>query len=232
MPIEKIKDSQNKLIQIKTSLRGFEVLNNRYLNKACAFSPSERKALKLESLLPDSYETLEQQIRRVYSQYLTLDNALDKNNFLNLLHQTNCVLFYALVKKHLIEMLPIIYTPTVGDVVQNFSHEFYQPQGLYLSFQHRKQAIKNLANIGKQQDIELIVLTDGEVVLGIGDQGVGGIEICRAKLMIYTLCAGVNPQKVLPIQVDVGTDNPKLLDDPMYRGWRNPSSWARVRSVH
>lgn len=215
-------DTTTKAKEIKTSLRGYEVLKNRHLNKAGAFSKTERQELGLMGLLPDTYETLDQQMRRVYTQYLLLQNSLAKNHFLNLLHQTNSVLFFALVKKHFIEMLPIIYTPTVGDVVQNFSHEFYNPEGIYLSHNTKKDINKRLRDVKKTRDVELIVITDGEGVLGIGDQGIGGIEICRAKLMIYTLCAGIDPNKVLPIQIDVGTDNQTLLEDPMYRGWRNP----------
>lgn len=215
-----MRNDQGETTHIETSLTGPNLLNNPKLNKGCAFSQSEREQFGLEGLLPHQVETLEQQTARMYVQYHEHHTNLGKNIYLNVLHDYNETLFYKLVSQHLEEMLPVIYTPTVGEAVQRFSLEHRKAKGLYISYTDRDQIEKILDN-RLPPEIDLTVVTDGEAVLGIGDQGIGGINISIAKLMVYTLCGGISPHRVLPIQLDVGTNNPHLLSDPMYLGWRH-----------
>lgn len=205
---------------IETSITGKLLLTTPQLNKGTAFSNEERHLFGLTGKLPLQVESLEEQVDRVYQQYSAYDTFLKKNIFLNNLHDKNQVLFYRLVSKHLSEMMPVIYTPIVGTAVKQFSREFRQPRGLYLSYPDRNRIGEILDN-RSNPEIDLIVVTDGEGVLGIGDQGIGGIDIPVAKLMVYTLCGGINPLRTLPIQLDVGTNNQELLDDPLYLGWRH-----------
>ncbi|MGE3920168.1 MAG: NAD-dependent malic enzyme [Gammaproteobacteria bacterium] len=215
-----VTDKDNNIVAVNTNLRGVNVLSNPRINKSSAFTEQERIELGLLGKLPLRVETLEEQVERLYMQYQKKNTNLQKNIYLNTIHDTNQTLFYQLVSKHLLEMLPIIYTPTVGEAVEEFSHEFRRPRGLYLSYPERDRLSEILANFSGF-DIDLIVMTDGEGVLGIGDQGVGGMDIPIAKLMLYVICGGINPNRVLPIQLDVGTNNKALLDDPMYLGWRH-----------
>lgn len=205
---------------IETSLTGSDLLNTPKLNKGCAFTQAERDMFGLTGLLPHQIETLEQQAARMYVQYQEHHTNLGKNIYLNVLHDYNETLFYKLVSEHLEEMLPIVYTPTVGEAVQRFSMEHRKAKGLYISYPDCHQIEKMLDN-RLPNEVDMSVITDGEAVLGIGDQGIGGINISIAKLMVYTLCGGINPNRVLPIQLDVGTNNPHLLNDPMYLGWRH-----------
>lgn len=205
---------------IETCLTGNNLLSNPKLNKGCAFTLDEREAFQLNGLLPRQVETLEQQVARMYVQYHEHHTSLGKNIYLNVLHDYNETLFYKLVSEHLEEMLPIIYTPTVGEAVQRFSLEHRQPKGLYINYCDRDK-IDSILDNRLPPEVDLTVVTDGEAVLGIGDQGIGGINISSAKLMVYTLGGGINPHRVLPIQLDVGTNNPHLLNDPMYLGWRH-----------
>jgi len=205
---------------LETSLNGKALLTTPQLNKGTAFTLEERKTFNLTGKLPSHVETLEKQIERTYQQYQTYETPLHKNVFLNELHDTNQVLFYKLVKTHLQEMLPIIYTPTVGQAVQQFSREFHQVRGLYINFEDQdniEEILKNRSN----PNIELIVVTDGGGVLGIGDQGVGAMMIPVAKLMVYGICGNINPLHTLPILLDVGTNNETLINDPFYLGWRH-----------
>lgn len=206
--------------EILTSLRGYDVLNSPKLNKGCAFSLQERKALGLIGLLPHHVETLEEQISRMAQQYPEQASPLSRNIYLNALHNYNETLFYAFVSQHLEKLLPILYTPTISEAVKRFSAEHRRPHGLYLSYQERNCIDQALLN-KQSKEVDLIVVTDGEAVLGIGDQGIGGINISIAKLMVYTLCGGIHPNRVIPIQLDVGTDNEQLLNDPMYLGARH-----------
>jgi malate dehydrogenase (oxaloacetate-decarboxylating) len=196
------------------------LLDTPKLNKGCAFTQEERCEFGLSGLLPTQVETLEQQAARMYVQYNEHHTNLGKNIYLNVLHDYNETLFYKLTSEHLEEMLPIIYTPTVGEAVQRFSMEHRKPKGLYISYPDRDKIEKILEN-RLPPEVDLTVVTDGEAVLGIGDQGIGGINISSAKLMVYSLCGGINPNRVLPIQLDVGTNNQHLLNDPMYLGWRH-----------
>lgn len=215
-----IRDSRGKITHIETSLSGDELLSASKLNKGCAFTKGERELFHLEGLLPTQVETLDQQVARMYLQFNQHNSNLGKNIYLNVLHDYNETLFYKLTSQYLEEMLPIVYTPTVGEAVQNFSLEHRKPRGLYIGFNDRNKIDEVLAN-RLPPEVDLSVVTDGEAVLGIGDQGIGGINISNAKLMVYTLCAGINPHRFLPIQLDVGTNNLHLLNDPMYLGWRH-----------
>src|SRR3990167_1696983 len=201
-------------------LRSYVLLQNPKLNKGSAFSREERVALDIDGRLPQCVETLEEQMVRSYSQFLEKNTNLQKNIFLNSLHDNNEVLFYALLKAHLEEMLPIVYTPTVGTAVETFSLELRRSRGLFIAYpdlDHIDAMLSHRLN----KNVDLILVTDGESVLGIGDWGVGGMHIAIGKLMVYTACSGLNPNRVLPIQLDVGTNNEKLLQDPGYLGWHH-----------
>jgi malate dehydrogenase (oxaloacetate-decarboxylating) len=215
-----LHDATGGISRVETSLNGRNLLNCPQLNKGCAFNREERDLFELNGLLPHQIETLDQQAARMYVQYQEHKQNLAKNIYLNVLHDYNETLFFKLVHDHLEEMIPIIYTPTVGEAVQHFSLEHRKPQGLYLSY-HERDSIEAILDAHSPEAVDLAVITDGEAILGIGDQGIGGINISSAKLMVYTLCGGIHPHRVLPIQLDVGTNNPLLLNDPMYLGCRH-----------
>lgn len=215
-----VYDNNGKLIKLQTHLTSSEMLNAPELNKGSAFSYEERLTFKLLGKQPAHIETIEEQAARCYRQYCEQPTNLAKNCYLNALKQNNLTLFYRLAQEHLEEMLPIVYTPTIGEAVEQFSHEFNKPHGLIISYPDIDRVEEILDN-RVHQDIDLIIVTDGEGILGIGDWGVGGLDICVGKLMVYTLCAGINPLRTLPIVFDVGTNNEELLDDPMYLGWRH-----------
>jgi malate dehydrogenase (oxaloacetate-decarboxylating) len=215
------KDKSGKTTHVETSLSGSALLFEQKLNKGTAFTMEEREELNLLGKLPERIETLDEQVERCYQQYHEKVTALAKFIYLTGLHDSNEVLFYRLIEDHLEEMLPIIYTPTVGLAVQSYSLEYRRVRGVFLSYPNRKQ-MRTIIQNRFNQNIDLVLVTDGEGVLGIGDQGIGGMFIAIAKLVVYTLCGGVPPNRVLPIQLDVGTDNQQLLDDPLYLGWRHP----------
>lgn len=211
---------------IITTLKGKEILSNPFLNKGTAFTKEEREDLGLDGLLPPQVLTLDEQVNRAYEQYSMRTTNLFKNGLLYDLYNRNVVLFYRLLKEHLAEMLPIIYTPTVGDAIQSYSHTYRRPGGLYLSIDDPEGVEKAFHNLGQSKnDIDLIVVTDSESILGIGDQGVGGINIAIGKLAVYTAAAGIDPSRVLPVVLDVGTNNQSLVDDPIYIG----NKFSRVR---
>ncbi|GGF95516.1 MULTISPECIES: NAD-dependent malic enzyme [Cysteiniphilum] len=214
------KDGQTQ--EIQTSLSAHELMDNPLLNKGTAFSKEERDAFDLHGKLPIQVESLSSQLMRVYRQFQEKNDNIQKNIFLNTLHDSNTTLFYKFCSQHIDEVLPIVYTPTVGDAVEQYSSEFRRPAGIYLAYDEQKQMDMILGNIAKKQQIDFIIVTDGEAVLGIGDWGIGGMDISIGKLMVYIICAGINPANVLPVQLDVGTNNQKLLDDPMYLGARHP----------
>lgn len=216
-----ITDALTGNTHLETSLTGKPLLTIPQLNKGTAFTEEERKAFGLIGKLPSHIETLEEQVERAYLQYQNFETLLQKNVYLNNLHDTNQVLFYKLIQHHETEMIPIIYTPTVGVAVQKFSREFQQARGLYISYEQRFQIEEILEN-RSNPEIDLIVASDGGGVLGIGDQGAGAMLIPVAKLMVYTICGGINPLRTLPILLDAGTDNEDLLKDPFYLGWRHP----------
>lgn len=205
---------------IETDLNGIELLESAQLNKGTAFNSEEREKFSLKGLLPPSVETIEDQLLRVYRQYSLNCDPLQKNIFLNNLYNTNETLFFRLISDHIKEMMPIIYTPTAGLAIQEYSNEFRRPRGIYIAYPDLDNVSEILDN-RINPEIDLIVLTDSEQILGIGDQGANGIGISVAKLVIYTIGAGINPRRMLPIMIDVGTNNTKLLNDPLYIGWRH-----------
>ena len=217
---ELIRDAEGNILKLNTNQTGYDLLVNPRLNKGSAFTQEERQVFQLQGKLPHHVETIEEQSFRIYQQYQSYDSDLSKNIFLNALHDTNETLFYRFVGEHLEEMLPIIYTPTISNAVEQFSLQLRRPRGLYLAYPDRDQMETMIAN-RSNQEIDLMVVTDGERVLGIGDQGIGGMNISIGKLMVYVLCAGVNPLRKLAITLDVGTNNQELLNDPMYLGWRH-----------
>ena len=199
-----------------------EILNNPFVNKGTAFSMAERKKLNLVGLLPPVVQTLEEQIERTYLQYQKKVNNLEKRVYLMTLFNTNRTLFYALMAQHIEEFMPIVYDPVVADAIRQYDELFMKPQDAgFLSIDHPEDIEKSLRNASKGKDIKLIVVTDAEAILGIGDWGVNGVAIAIGKLMVYTAAAGINPNKVLPLVLDVGTDNKQLLDNPLYLGNRH-----------
>lgn len=216
-----IKDKETNETWVRTSLCGKALLTIPQLNKGTAFTQEERKTFGLLGKLPYKVETLDEQVKRAYLQYSSYETRLQQNIYLNDLHDKNQILFYKLVSRHLSEMLPTIYTPIVGTAVKRFSHEYRQPRGLYIAHTDKNQ-LKEVFSNRTNPDIDLIVVTDGEGVLGIGDQGIGGMDIPVAKLMVYSLCGGIDPTRTLPIFLDVGTNNQDLLNDPMYLGCPHP----------
>ncbi len=211
---------------LAVSITGQLLLDTPLLNKGSAFSESERLELDLLGLLPPHVATLEEQLTRTYESYLQKPTDLEKHIYLAALHDRNETLFYALVQAHISEMLPIIYTPTVGLACQQYSHIYRRPRGLYLAYPHRQYLDRILAS-APTQGVRVIVVTDGERILGLGDLGIGGMGIPIGKLALYTLCAGIHPATTLPIVLDVGTNNQELLEDPLYLGWRH----ERVRGA-
>jgi malate dehydrogenase (oxaloacetate-decarboxylating) len=207
----------------ETTDRGIDVLHNPALNKGVAFPDDERHTLDLVGLLPPAVLTLEQQARRAYAQYRAQPSALAGYTYLKLLHDRNEVLYYRLLTDHLHEMLPVVYTPTVGEAIREYSLQYRRPAGVYLSIDHPDEIETAFANFGAPGgDVDLIVATDGEAILGIGDWGVGGIDIAVGKLAVYTAAAGIDPTRVIPVMLDAGTDNPELLENPFYVGCRHP----------
>ena len=205
---------------VPVELRGYRLLQNPKLNKGSAFTREERVALDIEGRLPQHVETMDEQLARCYQQYSEKTTDLQKNIYLNALHDDNEILFYCLLQAHLKEMMPIVYTPTVGDAVEHFSLELRRPRGIFIAYPDINHVDKILdERINKE--IDLILVSDGEGVLGIGDWGVGVMHICIGKLMVYTACSGLDPNRVLPLVLDVGTNNEKLLHDPQYLGWRH-----------
>lgn len=202
-----------------TPLSGGALLNDPALNKGTAFTSVEREALCLDGLLPARIETIHDQINRVRDKFDRFHDDLERHIFLRALQDTNEILFYAFVDRHLPEMLPILYTPTVGMACQEFSHIYRRPHGVFLSYPERDHMEHQLANVNRE--VEVVVVTDGERILGLGDQGIGGMGIPIGKLSLYTAAGGLDPRRSLPIMLDVGTNNPELLADPLYLGWRH-----------
>ena len=207
----------------RTTLRGRQVLADPRINKGTAFSDSERRDLGLTGMIPAAHFTLDDQAARVYEQYWHQPGDLARNVTLTALHDRNEVLFYRLLTDHLTEMLPIVYTPTVGQAIEHYSHEYRRPRGIYLSVDHPELIDASLlAPDLRPDDVDLIVATDAGAILGIGDWGVGGIDIAVGKLAVYTAAGGIDPARTIPVMLDVGTDRQSLLDDPLYIGNRHP----------
>jgi malate dehydrogenase (oxaloacetate-decarboxylating) len=203
-----------------TALSGYELLADPQFNKGTAFSESEREAFDLHGLLPPNVATLDEQVSRRLQALRGFETDLERYAFLRELQDTNETLFYALLVGNLEELLPIVYTPTVGAGCQQFSRLFRKPRGLFLSIPHKDRIERILAQ-PRFDTVEAIVVTDGERILGLGDQGAGGMGIPIGKLALYTGCGGLHPATTLPILLDVGTDNPDCLADPLYIGWRH-----------
>ena len=209
---------------IRTALRGAALLNDPVLNKGTAFSREERRALGLEALLPWQVETIEQQVERCWSAFTTLGSPLERYAWVQTLRERNLTLFHRFLADHIEAVMPIVYTPTVGEAIQQFSLTYRTPsQGLYLSAPQADDFERLLRDaLTGSPDPQMLLVTDAQGILGIGDQGIGGIHICQGKLAVYTLCAGLDPSRGLPLMLDVGTDRPELLADPRYPGLRQP----------
>jgi malate dehydrogenase (oxaloacetate-decarboxylating) len=200
--------------------RGMDLLNRQGLNKGTAFTEEERSKLGLHGLLPPQVESLEEQVVRAYEAYKLKDNDLERHIYLRALQDTNEVLFYRLLLEHIEEMTPIVYTPVVALACEQFSHIYRRPRGLFISYPLR-DSIPALLRNRPNAEVDVIVVTDGERILGIGDQGAGGMGIPIGKLSLYTLIGGIRPERTLPIVLDVGTNNKERLNDPEYLGWRH-----------
>ena len=200
--------------------RGMDLLDTPLLNKGTAFTDEERTQFGLHGLLPPCLETLEEQVARAYEAYKRKDDDLERHIYLRALQDNNEVLFYRLLLDHIEEMTPIVYTPTVALACQQFSHIYRRPRGMIISFPLCDSIVRFLRN-RPNPHVDVIVVTDGERILGIGDQGVGGLGIPIGKLSLYTLIGGIRPERTLPIVLDVGTNNTERLDDPEYLGWRH-----------
>ncbi len=220
--------SSNSEIVLQVRARGRRILRNPVANRGTAFTHEERAELELSGLLPGQVSTIEEQLRRTYAQYSRSPSPLAKYIYLSQLRDRNEVLFYRVLSEHLEEMLPIVYTPTIGEAIERFSHEYVGPRGLFLSIDHPELVEQSLANYELDgDDVDLVVVTDSEGILGIGDQGIGGIQIALGKLGVYTAAAGIHPRRAVPIVLDVGTDNLGLLHSGVYLGERH----ARVRGA-
>ena len=202
------------------AVRCGDLLNSPLWNKGTAFTDEERSKLGLRGLLPPHVESLDEQALRAYEAYKRKDDDLERHIYLRALQDTNEVLFYRLLLDHIEEMTPMVYTPVVAQACQEFSHIYRRPRGLFISYPLRDslpQLLRNRPN----PEVDVIVVTDGERILGIGDQGAGGLGIPIGKLSLYTLIGGIRPERTLPIVLDVGTNNPERLADPEYLGWRH-----------
>jgi malate dehydrogenase (oxaloacetate-decarboxylating) len=203
------------------SLRGFQLIDEPLLNKGSGFPDEERTLLGLHGLLPPAVETIEVQARRAYAAYKQKNSDIERHIFLRSLQDMNETLFYRLMVDHVVEMLPMVYTPVVGLACQTFSEIYRRPRGLFLSYPLRDRMDEMLATVDDELDVRAIVVTDGGRILGLGDQGAGGMGIPIGKLSLYTACGGIPPENTLPITLDVGTNNQERQDDPLYIGWRH-----------
>ncbi|XQW84341.1 NAD-dependent malic enzyme [Thalassotalea piscium] len=199
---------------------GPTLLETPLLNKGSAFTAKERQNFNLMGLVPPRYESIEEQVERAYMQYSSFHTNLNKHIYLRAIQDNNETLFFKLIQAHITEMMPIIYTPTVGDACEQFSDIYRSSRGIFVSYEERRNIDDILRNATKNK-VKIIVVTDGERILGLGDQGIGGMGIPIGKLSLYTACGGISPAYCLPVMLDVGTNNEKLLNDPMYMGWRH-----------
>lgn len=206
---------------IYISYAGPALLETPLLNKGSAFSEKERRTFNLIGLLPPRYENIEEQVKRAYMQYCSFAEPINRHIYLRVVQDNNETLFYRLLTDHLVEMLPIIYTPTVGEACEHFSDIYRSARGIFVSYEEREFMDDILRSVTKDK-VKVIVVTDGERVLGLGDQGIGGMGIAIGKLSIYTACGGISPAYTLPVALDAGTNNKTLLDDPFYMGMRHP----------
>ncbi|MEQ8859188.1 MAG: NAD-dependent malic enzyme [Pseudomonadales bacterium] len=203
------------------SYAGPSLLETPLLNKGSAFTLQERLAFNLIGLLPPVCESIDEQVARCYRQYCSFEEPINKHIYLRAVQDNNETLFYRLLNEHLVEMLPIVYTPTVGDACEHFSDIYRSARGIFVAYENRDYLEETLRSVTKDQ-VKVVVVTDGERVLGLGDQGIGGMGIAIGKLSLYTACGGISPAYTLPVALDVGTNNEGLLEDPMYMGMRRP----------
>jgi malate dehydrogenase (oxaloacetate-decarboxylating) len=213
-------DVSNLGTQIETDLTGYELINTPLLNKGTAFTEAERDTFRLHGLLPPHIGTLDDQVERRLKVLHELETSFERYAFLRDLQDTNETLFYALLVHNIEEMLPLVYTPTVGEGCQRFSEIWRKPRGVFLSYPN-KHRIRQILADPRFDRVRVIVVTDGERILGLGDQGAGGMGISIGKLALYTGCGGIRPEETLPVLLDVGTNNQERLDDPLYVGWRH-----------
>ncbi len=199
---------------------GPALLATPLLNKGTAFSEQERHDFNLNGLIPHRFETIEEQAERAYLQYKTFKTPINQHIYLRYLQDNNETLFYYLLKTHLVEMMPVIYTPTVGEACERFSEIYRRARGVFISYPDKDRIDEILHNVTKDK-IKVIVVTDGSRILGLGDQGVGGMGIPIGKLSLYTACAGISPAYTLPVMLDIGTNNKTLLENPLYIGWKH-----------
>lgn len=200
---------------------GPALLETPLLNKGSAFTDEERSNFNLHGLLPEAIETIEEQAERAYKQFLGFKTDIDRHIYLRNIQDTNETLFYRLIDSHLSEIMPVIYTPTVGEACEHFSDIYRRHRGLFISYPNKDNIDDMLQNATKQ-NVKVIVVTDGERILGLGDQGIGGMGIPIGKLSLYCACGGISPAYTLPVVLDVGTNNQQCLNDPLYMGWRHP----------
>lgn len=222
--------SRNSILKangnIECPLSGLQLMNSPLFNKGSAFTEAERKEFNLNGLLPPQVNTLDEQLERCYKQLSGLKTPIEKNDYMSNLRVTNKTLYFALVKKHITELVPIIYTPTEGDAIAHYSHRFKKAEGVFLDITEPDSIEERLKALGgSTKDVDYIVVSDSEGILGIGDQGVGGVRISIAKMALMTLCGGIHPGRVLPVVLDVGTNNKRLARDELYMGNR----FARIR---
>ncbi|MHA7611338.1 malolactic enzyme [Weissella viridescens] len=204
-------------------MRGYEVLNNPFLNKGTGFTEVEREELGLVGLLPSHVQSIDEQANQAYAQYQTKATNLEKRLYLSQIFNENRTLFFNLLDKHVAEFMPVVYDPTIADSIENYSALFMNPQNAaFLDINHPENIQATLENAADGREIDLLVVTDAEGILGIGDWGVQGVDIAVGKLMVYTAAAGIDPSHVLPVSIDAGTDRQSLLDDPAYLGNRQP----------
>ncbi|MGR3741898.1 malolactic enzyme [Companilactobacillus sp. DQM5] len=199
--------------------KGQDLLNDPFLNKGTAFTEEQRKDLQINGMLPNYVQTLDQQVEQAYEQFSAKVNDLEKRIFLMNIFNENRVLFYKLFSQHIMEFMPVVYDPTIAETIENYSHLYVNPQNAaFLSIEKMDEIEESLKNAAAGREIDLIVVTDGEGILGIGDWGLQGVDISVGKLMVYTAAAGVNPENVLPVVLDAGTNNKELLNDKLYMG--------------
>lgn len=221
---------ENNVRKMQTTARGYQVLRDPSLNKGTAFTQEERNALDLNGILPPAItEDMEVQLNRAYRAYSSCRTDLDKHIYMWRLHDNNATLFYALLQRHMLEMLPVVYDPIVGEAIENYSEIITRPRGIFLSINEPELIEEKLRAFGAEGgDIDLILTTDAEEILGIGDWGSNGIDISIGKLTVYTAAAGVDPNRVIPVVLDVGTNNEKLLNDQSYIGNRHERIEGKV----
>src|SRR5262249_15430710 len=220
MDIQSVLSDAIAVDAVEVPFVGHLLLERPLLNKGTAFTKEERRTFNLLGLLPPQEETLEEQAARAYEAYGDKTTDLERHIYLRQLQDTNETLLYRLLLDHLAEMMPIVYTPTVGLACERFSHIMRRPRGLFISYAERDDIDAILENATSPR-VEVIVVTDGERILGLGDQGAGGMGIPIGKLSLYTACGGIHPATTLPILLDVGTNNEERLNDPLYIGWRH-----------